>query len=74
MSSTPRPLAWASLLVLIGSVASPGQQPAKAPDDRLRIPDEAAIEKAEALVKDVYKADFAKKKPADLVEFARKLL
>lgn len=73
MSRRSRPLACAFLVVLAASVIAPAQ-PAKAPDDRLRIPDEAAIEKAEALVKDVYKADFGRKKPADLVEFARKLL
>jgi hypothetical protein len=66
-------LAWASQLVLVGSVVALAQ-PAKPPAARLPVPDEAAIEKAQVLVKEVYKADFARKKPAELVEFARKLL
>lgn len=74
MSRRSRPLAWSALVVVVASVATLGQQPAKPPAARLPIPDEAAIEKADALVKDVYQADFAKKKPADQVAFARKLL
>jgi hypothetical protein len=73
MSRSSRPLAWASLFILAGSVVTVAQ-PAKPPAARMPVPDETAIEKAEAVVKDVYKADFARKKPTDLVEFARKLL
>src|SRR5262249_43078345 len=42
--------------------------------DPLPVPDEAAQAKAEKVVRDLYKEDYTKKKPAEQVEFARKLL
>ena len=60
------PLLLASVLIANGQLA---RADAPAP-----VPDGSAIEVAEKLVKDVYKAEYAKKKPADQLELASKLL
>jgi hypothetical protein len=54
------------LLVLVGSMIA-------ADDDREKVPDAKEQEKALAVIKDLFKEDFAKKKPADLVELSDKL-
>src|SRR5438445_11727192 len=43
-------------------------------DDRKAPPDDAALAKAEKTIKDLFKEDFAKRKPADLQEVAGKLI
>ncbi|MDB5310040.1 MAG: hypothetical protein JWO38_4242 [Gemmataceae bacterium] len=52
------------------------QEPAKpaAPDGPVPVPEGPAVADALKLIRDVYKADYAKKKPAEQVELGRKLL
>src|SRR5439155_13217814 len=66
-----RQLSVVVLLVCIGPALAQRDKP---PANRLPVPDEAAVEQAEKLVREVYKDDFAKKKAAEQIEFARKLL
>jgi hypothetical protein len=46
----------------------------KKPEPKPPAPDDAALADADKEIKDIYKAEFAKKKPADQVELASKLL
>jgi len=54
-------------------IAGPGLARAGAAD-RPAVPDEADLSAAEKEVKDIHKADFAKKRPADMQALAEKLL
>lgn len=67
---------WSALLAFaIGSVALAQQDPPpKAAPVRMPLPEGSAVEEADKLIKDIYKADYAKRKPADKLEFAGKLL
>ena len=58
------------LIFVVCSVAVAGQPAAT----RLPVPDSAAVEKAEKLVRELFKADLAKKKQADQIETARKMI
>lgn len=68
---SPRPSLSGIFVFLCAVVAS--AQPEKT-EPPAPVPDGSSIEKAEKLVKEVYKADYAKKKSAEQLEFARKLL
>ncbi len=46
----------------------------RAADPLMPVPPAPAVAAAEKVIRDIYKADYAKKKTADHVEFARKLL
>ena len=54
-------------------VPPPGPAPAvvKKPEPKPPAPDDAALAEADKEIKDVYKAEFAKKKPADQVELVK---
>jgi hypothetical protein len=67
---TARLLVAAALITALAALlpTAPGA------DDRAPVPEKAAITKAEAVVKDVFKAEYAKTKAADRKEFAAKLL
>src|SRR5215467_8260231 len=69
-------LMWMSRVVVfaIALVAAVGlARPAAVADDRIPVPSQADIQKVEALVKDLFKSDFAKTKSADRLALANKL-
>ncbi len=67
-----------SLLSVVGFVFACAitamAQPATTPSSRSPVPPQAKITEAEKLVKDLFKADYAKKKAADHIELAKRLL
>lgn len=56
---------------LVASVALAADAPAPA---RVSVPDKPALAAAEKLIRDLFKVEFASKKPADRAEFSKKLL
>jgi hypothetical protein len=73
-SSKMPPTPFLSTVTLVRAAAPAKEKTAPATVGTTPVPDEAALAAADKLVKEVFKADYAKKRPAEQVEFARKLL
>ncbi|HXD86237.1 MAG TPA: hypothetical protein VN641_07070, partial [Urbifossiella sp.] len=65
-------LLFSGLLALAIGVSALGQVEKPLPP-RVPVPDGAAIEEADKLIRDLYKAEFAKKKASDRIDLAAKL-